>query len=81
VDSPLAGKPLIELDLIRKTGVQIGGIRRGKERNLTPSGRDQIQPGDELLVLGTHLQIKEFAALLAPPPVETPDAANGSVQN
>jgi CPA2 family monovalent cation:H+ antiporter-2 len=81
VDSPLAGKPLIELDLIRKTGVQIGGIRRGKERNLTPSGRDQIQPEDELLVLGTHLQIKEFAALLAPPPMETSEGANGSVQN
>jgi len=65
-DSPLAGRPLRELDLIRKTGVQIGGIRRGQERNLAPSGSDQLQVGDALLVLGTHAEIKEFAALLAP---------------
>lgn len=68
--SPLVGKPLLELDLIRKTGVQIGGIRRGTERNLSPSGRDQFEAGDALLALGTHAQIKEFAALLAPPPAE-----------
>jgi monovalent cation:H+ antiporter-2, CPA2 family len=65
--SPVAGKSLLELDLIRRVGVQIGGIRRGRDRNLVPAGRDQIHPGDALLVLGSHLQIKEFAALLAPP--------------
>ncbi len=70
-DSPLTGKPLLELDLIRKTGVQIGGIRRGSDQNLSPSGRDQLQAGDALLVLGTHAQIKEFAALLSPPPAES----------
>lgn len=72
-DCPLAGKPLVELDLIRKTGVQIGGIRRGKERKLSPSGRDSFQPGDALLVLGTHEQIREFAAQLQPP------AADGTI--
>jgi CPA2 family monovalent cation:H+ antiporter-2 len=66
-NSPLAGKPLLELDLIRKTGVQIGGIRRGREQNLSPSGRDSLQAGDALLVLGTHAQIKGFAQLLAAP--------------
>jgi monovalent cation:H+ antiporter-2, CPA2 family len=77
-DSQLTGKPLLELDLIRKTGVQIGGIRRGAERILSPSGRDQLHTGDDLLVLGTHAQIKEFAALLSPPPAETPE---GPAQN
>ena len=33
-DCPLTGRPLLELDLIRKTGVQIGGIRRGRERRI-----------------------------------------------
>lgn len=80
-DCPLAGRTLLDLDLIRKTGVQIGGIRRGKERNLSPSGRDQIQVGDQLLVLGTHPQIKQFAMLLTPPPMAMPGGANDSIQN
>jgi CPA2 family monovalent cation:H+ antiporter-2 len=78
--SPLTGKPLLELDLIRKTGVQIGGIRRGSEQNLSPSGRDQLRTGDALLVLGTHAQIKQFAVLLAPP-VESPDTSEPPAQN
>jgi CPA2 family monovalent cation:H+ antiporter-2 len=79
-DCPLTGKPLLELDLIRKTGVQIGGIRRGREQNLTPSGRDQLSVGDTLLVLGTHAQIKEFAALLTPA-TELPDTSFLPAQN
>ncbi|HRT58859.1 MAG TPA: cation:proton antiporter [Candidatus Paceibacterota bacterium] len=63
---PLAGRPLAELDLIRRYGIQIGGIRRAGRRILSPTGRDSFQPGDELLVLGLHTQIKEFARHLAP---------------
>ncbi len=63
---PLAGRPLRDLDLIRRVGVQIGGIRRGRHRNLAPRGQDHFLPGDELLVLGTHGQIKAFCALLSP---------------
>lgn len=63
---PLAGRPLRELDLIRRVGVQIGGIRRGRHRTLAPSGHDRFEVGDELLVLGTHAQIKAFCALLGP---------------
>lgn len=64
--SPLAGKALIELDLIRQVGVQIGGIRRAGRRRLTPSGRDHFLAGDELLVLGTQPQLKKLRALLEP---------------
>ena len=63
-ESLLAGKTLLELDLIRKLGVQIGGIRRGKQINLSPAGGDRIAAGDQLLVLGTHAQIKEFSGQL-----------------
>ena len=79
-NSPLAGKRLVELDLIRKTGVQIGGICRGSELNHSPSGRDQLQSGDALLVLGTHAQIKDFAKLLAPP-ADSPEMSEASTQN
>jgi Trk K+ transport system NAD-binding subunit len=63
---PLAGRSLRELDLIRRAGVQIGGIRRGKHRTLALQGEDRFEPGDELLLLGTHAQIKSFCSLLAP---------------
>ncbi len=71
-ESPLAGKTLVELDLIRRFGVQIGGIRNPQGVNLSPHGDDRISAGDELLVLGTHAQITEFAAAMLPPATEVP---------
>lgn len=75
----LAGRPLRELDLIRRVGVQLGGIRRGRRRILAPGGHDRFEVGDELLVLGTHAQIKAFCALLGASAGEltgpAPDAA------
>jgi CPA2 family monovalent cation:H+ antiporter-2 len=64
VASPLAGRTLQELDLIRRFGVQVVAIERNGQRRVAPSGRDRIEGGDELLVLGTHEQIKQFAGLL-----------------
>lgn len=66
--SPLAGQTLLELNLIHAFGIQLGGIRRAGQRILSLSGRDRIEVGDALLVLGAHPQIKAFAARLAPPP-------------
>jgi CPA2 family monovalent cation:H+ antiporter-2 len=63
---PLAGKPLLDLDLIRKYGVQIGGIRRGSRSTFSPGGKDHFAAGDELLLLGTHSQINEFCQHLTP---------------
>jgi CPA2 family monovalent cation:H+ antiporter-2 len=58
--SPRAGKTLAELDPFRNTGVQVAGIQRGHQRILTPTGSDQLEAGDELLVLGTAKQIRDF---------------------
>jgi len=63
---PLVGKPLVELDLIRKYGVQVGGIRRGDQRILAPSSKDCLEEGDELLLLGLHMHIKEMCGKLEP---------------
>lgn len=57
---PLAGRTLIELDLIRRFGIQIGGIRHCRKRRFTPSGSDRFEEGDELLLLGTQSQIRDF---------------------
>ena len=67
-DSPRAGKRLTELDPMRQLGVQVAGIQRGSQRILTPTGSDHIEPGDELLVLGTPLQIRQFEEWLKPDP-------------
>jgi CPA2 family monovalent cation:H+ antiporter-2 len=62
----LAGKTLLDLDLIRRVGVQIAGIRRGDQRVLAPAGREMFNSGDELLVLGTPPQIAGFREFLVP---------------
>ncbi|MHB1305899.1 MAG: cation:proton antiporter domain-containing protein [Limisphaerales bacterium] len=64
--SPLVGPTLVELDLIRRVGVQIGGIRRGKQRNGSPRGSDRLAVGDSLLVLGTPAQLHAFRSHLLP---------------
>src|SRR5690606_34830142 len=65
-DSPRAGKPLLELDSIGRLGVQVAGIQRKTERILAPTGSDTFKQGDELLVLGTPLQIRQFEEWLKP---------------
>jgi monovalent cation:H+ antiporter-2, CPA2 family len=54
------GKSMIELDLIRRFQVQIGGIERQGKRIVPPAGYDCVADGDQLLVLGTHQQIRNF---------------------
>lgn len=59
-DSRTGGKTLGELDLIRRFGVQLCGIQRGRERRILPDGQTTLEPGDRLLVVGTHDRINEF---------------------
>lgn len=54
------GKTLAELDLFRRSGVQVAGIQREAQRILTPSGQVRIEANDDLLVLGTTRQIQEL---------------------
>lgn len=62
--SACGGQTLLELDLIRKIGVQVAGIERNGRRTLTPSGGDRIEPGDDVLALGTQRQLQDFRELL-----------------
>lgn len=69
----IASATLLELDLIRRFGVQVGGVRRGAEWSTSPKGGTEVQPGDELLLVGTSVSIRDFLAWLnAPPPRATP---------
>lgn len=58
----IAAATLLELDLIRRFGVQVGGVRRGAEWSTSPKGGTQVRPGDELLLVGTPVAIREFLA-------------------
>ena len=77
-NSPRSGRSLADLDPIRQVGVQVAGIQRGDRRTLTPSGTQRILANDELLVLGTPRQIKDFREWLNPPPQPEPSLTQSS---
>jgi CPA2 family monovalent cation:H+ antiporter-2 len=58
------GRTLGELGLARAFGVQIAGINRAGVRTLNPSAEEMLQPGDELLALGSIDQLKDFRGWL-----------------
>ena len=62
--SRAAGRTLGELSPARVHGVQIAGVNRRGLRILNPSAEEFLQRGDEVLVLGTPGQIREFKAWL-----------------
>jgi monovalent cation:H+ antiporter-2, CPA2 family len=71
--SRAAGRSLAELSPAQNHGVQIAGIHRGGLRILNPSAQETLRSGDEILVLGTPVQIAEFKAWLRERPDEPQD--------
>jgi CPA2 family monovalent cation:H+ antiporter-2 len=55
--SPAAGKLLRELQLRTRTGVSIIGIERNGISMVNPSPDEELQPGDQVLLLGTRAQL------------------------
>ena len=52
------GRSLGELSPAQKHGVQIAGINRLGMRTLNPTAQERLRAGDELLLLGTPVQIR-----------------------
>jgi CPA2 family monovalent cation:H+ antiporter-2 len=73
--SRATGRTLGELSLAQYHGVQIVGIHRGIERILNPGGQETLQSGDEVLALGTPVQISDFKVWLNEP---VPPAEGGA---
>lgn len=71
--SRAAGKTLGELSPAQNHGVQIAGVRRGGLRILNPAAQEMLRGSDEILVLGTPVDIAEFTAWLRERPDETGD--------
>jgi monovalent cation:H+ antiporter-2, CPA2 family len=70
--SRAAGHSLGELSPARHYGVQVAGVHRGGLRILNPNAQEVLRAGDEILVLGTPVQIGEFKEWLR----ERPDEVN-----
>jgi CPA2 family monovalent cation:H+ antiporter-2 len=70
--SSASGRTIGEISPAQNHGVQIAGIRRGQGKILNPGATEVIRPADELLVLGTPGQIREFRGWLTENPA--PDA-------
>ena len=66
-DSPAGNQSLGAVSPAREHGVQIAGIHRGSLRILNPGAQEMIRAGDELLVLGTPAQIRDFRAWISEP--------------
>ncbi len=57
-------KLIRELELRSKTGATIVGIARGPESIINPDPDEELQPGDQLLLLGATEQLQEARRLL-----------------
>jgi CPA2 family monovalent cation:H+ antiporter-2 len=66
--SRACGHTLGELSPAQKHGVQIAGVHRGGLRILNPTATETLRSNDEILVLGTPVQISEFKVWLTERP-------------
>jgi len=69
--SRAAGKTLAELSPAQSHGVQIAGVNRSGLRILNPSSHERLRSNDEILVLGTPVQIDEFKSWIQEKPGES----------
>ncbi|HEX6227395.1 MAG TPA: cation:proton antiporter [Chryseolinea sp.] len=66
-ESELIGRPLQELALREKFGINVALIERGKKVIITPSRDEKIFPGDLLSIIGTDEQLENLKPLLEEP--------------
>lgn len=69
-DSVIVGKKLIDLKLRESTGVNIVMIKRGDIHIPAPDKDQMIFPHDELLILGTDIQIQKLKVIIRPAATE-----------
>jgi CPA2 family monovalent cation:H+ antiporter-2 len=55
--SPAVGKLIREIELRSKTGASIVGIERNGSNTINPSPDEELQLGDQLLLIGTRAQL------------------------
>ena len=70
-DSPAVGKLIRELELRTRTGASIVGIERNGASIINPGADEELQSGDQILLLGTPDQLTTAKAAFGPPPATT----------
>ena len=63
-ESDLVGKPLEEIKIREVIGVNIAYIKRGNLNINVPTKYEKLYPSDEIYVIGTDAQVKEFSDYL-----------------
>jgi CPA2 family monovalent cation:H+ antiporter-2 len=63
-ESDLVGKPLEEIKIREDIGVNIAYIKRGNLHINVPTKYEKLYPSDEIFVIGTDIQVKEFGDYL-----------------
>ncbi len=71
--SRASGRTLLELSPAKNHGVQVAGLRRGGLRILNPNAQESLRGDDEILVLGTPVEIAGFKEWLRERPEEVRD--------
>ena len=72
-ESNLAGKTLQELAIREQFGINIASIKRGDIMINIPTRNERIFPGDELSVIGTDDQVKDFKVFLDKNEIDIPE--------
>ena len=60
IPTEFVGKNLIESDLRRRYDVNVMAIKRDGRTMVNPKAQEVFQPGDEIIVLGTHEGVKRM---------------------
>jgi CPA2 family monovalent cation:H+ antiporter-2 len=71
--SNIVGKPLHELKLREKIGINIAAIKRGNYTINVPSRNEQLFPNDILFIIGTDRQIDKFKIFMNQSMVSIPE--------
>jgi CPA2 family monovalent cation:H+ antiporter-2 len=75
--SPAVGRLIRELKLRTCTGASIVGIERGGANIINPGPEEELHAGDQVLLLGTHEQLRAAQTALSPP--ESADSAGAAI--
>jgi len=72
-ESNLAGKTLEELKIREQFGINIASIKRGDVLINIPVRSERLFPGDEISVIGTDDQVKQFKIFLDKNEIDVPE--------
>jgi len=71
--SNVVGKTLSELRIREELGVNIAFIKRGEFTINIPNKNERLFPGDEICIIGTDNQVKEFDSYLHKNEIQNPE--------